>query len=335
MNGVDSYNIGWIAALPIERAAATAVLDYRHEEPNDFKQHPTDPNSYTWGQIGKHNIVIASLPAGIYGTISAATTVTSLLTSLPQIRIGLLVGIAGGIARPHKAQDIRLGDVVVSQPKGESGGVIQYDLGKAKAGGKWELRDSLNRLPPVLLQALSSLQEEHEINPSKIPDILHDMWRAYPQMAKSKGYNPGYVHQGLENDRLFKSAHNHIGGSTCTECDPSWEIEREPRNSTNPKIHYGVIASGNTLVKDAISRDLILEATGEDCICFEMEAAGIVDTFPCLVIRGICDYADSHKNDRWQRYASATAAAYTKEFLNWILVTQLRDTPRALDILQI
>lgn len=335
MSSVDSYYIGWIAALPIERAAATAVLDQRHEEPKDFKQHPTDPNSYTWGQIGKHNIVIASLPAGIYGTISATTTVTSLLTSLPQIRIGLLVGIAGGIAQPHKAQDIRLGDVVVSQPNGKSGGVIQYDLRKAKAGGKWELRDSLNRLPPVLLQALSSLQEEHKISPSRIPDILHDMWRAYPQMAKPKGYNPGYVHQGFENDRLFKPAHSHIGGSTCTECDPSWEIEREPRNSTNPKIHYGVIASGNTLVKDAISRDLILEATGEECVCFEMEAAGIVDIFPCLVIRGICDYADSHKNDRWQRYASATAAAYTKEFLNWVLLTQLRNTPRALDILQI
>ncbi|PNP57055.1 hypothetical protein THARTR1_02897 [Trichoderma harzianum] len=335
MNSVDSYHIGWIAALPIERAAATAVLDQRHEEPKDFKQHQSDPNSYTWGQIGKHNIVIASLPSGIYGTISAATTATSLLTSLPQIRIGLLVGIAGGIARPHQAQDIRLGDVVVSQPKGNSGGIVQYDMGKAKAGGKWESRDSLSRPPPVLLQALGSLQEEHEIKPSKIPDILQDMWRAYPQMAKSKGGNPGYVHQGFENDRLFKPAHHHPGGSTCTNCNPSWEIQRDPRNSTNPKIHYGVIASGNTLVKDAISRDLILEATGEDCVCFEMEAAGIVDIFPCLVIRGICDYADSHKNDRWQRYASATAAAYAKEFLNWVPVTQLQDTPTAIDMLRI
>ncbi|KAL7956658.1 ankyrin repeat protein [Trichoderma compactum] len=335
MNSVDSYQIGWIAALPIERAAAIAVLDQRHEEPEDFKQHPTDPNSYAWGLIGKHNIVIASLPSGIYGTISATTTATSLLTSLPQIRIGLLVGIAGGIARPRQAQDIRLGDVVVSQPKGKSGGVVQYDMGKAKAGGKWESRDSLSRPPPVLLQALSSLQEEHEIRSSKILDILQDMWRAYPQMSESKGDNPGYVHQGFENDRLFEPAHNHIGGSTCTECDPSWEIERDPRNSTIPKIHYGVIASGNTLVKDAISRDLILEATGEDCVCFEMEAAGIVDTLPCLVIRGICDYADSHKNDRWQRYASATAAAYTKEFLNWVPVRLLLDTPRAINVLQI
>ena len=54
---------------------------------------------------------------------------------------------------------------------------------------------------------------------------------------------------------------------------------------------------------------------GEDCICFEMEAAGLVDSFPCLVIRGVSDYADSHKNDRWQGYAAAVASAYAKELL--------------------
>ena len=46
-----------------------------------------------------------------------------------------------------------------------------------------------------------------------------------------------------------------------------------------------------------------------------MEAAGLMSNFPCLVIRGICDYADSEKNDVWHKYASATAAAFTKELL--------------------
>ena len=53
-------------------------------------------------------------------------------------------------------------------------------------------------------------------------------------------------------------------------------------------------------------------------LCVEMEAAGLMDDFPCLVIRGICDYADSHKNKRWQPYAAATAAAYAKELLSTI-----------------
>jgi nucleoside phosphorylase len=47
-----------------------------------------------------------------------------------------------------------------------------------------------------------------------------------------------------------------------------------------------------------------------------MEGAGIVNSFPCLVIRGICDYADSHKNKIWQKYAAAVAAAYAKLLLS-------------------
>jgi hypothetical protein len=49
-----------------------------------------------------------------------------------------------------------------------------------------------------------------------------------------------------------------------------------------------------------------------------MEAAGLMDDFPCLVVRGICDYADSHKNKLWQGYAAAMAAAYAKELLSVI-----------------
>src|SRR5271163_901828 len=95
----DLYTIGWIAALPLERAAATAMLDEKHEKPLDFVQSHNDKNSYTWGRIGEHNLVIASLPAGVYGTTSAAATALPMLSSFPQIRFGLLVGIGAGITR--------------------------------------------------------------------------------------------------------------------------------------------------------------------------------------------------------------------------------------------
>lgn len=131
----DIYTIVWIASLPIERAAATALLHEIHDEPDGFVQHEADNNSYSWGRIGEHNIVIASLQAGVYGTIYAATTASDLICSLPHIRFGLLVGIGGGIAKPDEDQDIRLGDIVVSQPDGMTGGVVQYDFGKAKADG--------------------------------------------------------------------------------------------------------------------------------------------------------------------------------------------------------
>ncbi|KAL2848940.1 nucleoside phosphorylase domain-containing protein [Aspergillus pseudodeflectus] len=153
-------------------------------------------------------------------------------------------------------------------------------------------------------------------------------------MRKKSKQNPGYAHQGFENDRLFKALCDHVAGLDCQGCDVDGEVQRDPRDTTNPEIHYGIIASGNTLVEDAAMRDQIFADLGEDCICVEMEAAGLMNHFPCLVIRGICDYADSHKNDRWQRYASATAAAYTKELLEYVPGVEVQETKRALEVLQ-
>ncbi|RSL95640.1 hypothetical protein CDV31_013809 [Fusarium ambrosium] len=320
------YSIAWVAALPIERAAATALLHERHDEPEGFDQHANDANAYDWGEVGQHNVVIASLPAGVYGTTSAAITASHLLSSLPHIRIGLLVGIGGGIPRPGR--DIRLGDIVVSQPDGQNGGVVQYDLGKAKINETWERKGSLNMPPPVLLNALGKLQAEHEIEDPKIMDLLQGLIRKYPRMKKH------YVHQGEENDRLFSSDYEHYGGSTCDACDSSEEVERPERETTDPEIHYGTVASGNTLVKDAAVRDIILQRVGEECLCVEMEAAGLMNTFPCLVIRGICDYADSHKNNRWQRYAAATAAAFAVELLGFVRAKQLEETPSARELMK-
>jgi nucleoside phosphorylase len=59
-------------------------------------------------------------------------------------------------------------------------------------------------------------------------------------------------------------------------------------------------------------------AQADGIIGFEMEGAGVWDYFPSIVIKGVCDYADSHKRKGWQRYAAtaaATAAACTKAFL--------------------
>ncbi|KAH7114187.1 putative kinesin [Dactylonectria estremocensis] len=315
LDSPELYTIGWIAALPIERAAATALLDDRHDTPKRFHQPRSDPNSYTWGRVGHHNIVIASLPAGVYGTTSAATTASSLLSSVPHIRFGLLVGIGGGIARPDHGRDIRLGDVVVSQPDGTHGGVVQYDLGKAKPSHIWERKGSLNMPPTALLNALANLQAEHGIMASKIPDLLQAMWKTSPRMKEAGN---DFTYQGSEHDRLFGPKYDHVEGTTCDMCPASWEVKRCQRDTVDTKIHYGVIASGNTLVKDATTRDSISNVIGEQCLCVEMEAAGLMNHFPCLVIRGICDYADSHKNDRWQRYASATAAAFAVELLSFV-----------------
>ena len=162
-------------------------------------------------------------------------------------------------------------------------------------------------------------------------EFLEEMLECCPALAKPK--HGKYIHQGVENDRLFQATSEHVRGADCRDCHAQGVIQREERDSTAPEIHYGVIASGNILIKDSATRDRIVQEIEEECICFEMEAAGLMNNFPCLVVRGICDYADSHKNDRWQRYAAATAAAYTKELLEYVLGDDIQNTRKAVEVL--
>ncbi|KAK2029663.1 purine and uridine phosphorylase [Colletotrichum zoysiae] len=297
----EAYTVGWVCALPLERAAAEAMLDEKHEV---LAMKPNDSNVYTFGRIGPHNIVIACLPSGQYGTNSAAVVANNMRWSFPSIRIGLMVGIGGGV--PDKV-DIRLGDVVVSNPTGDSSGVVQYDFGKAVHDGRFERIGTLNKPPQSVLTAVAKLRANHETRPNQIPAILAGMEERNPRMSE-------YLYKNMDEDRLFQKLYEHTGGDTCDDCDISKVVERKPRPAAaTPKIHYGIIASGNQVMKHAQTRNRLAKDLG--IICFEMEAAGLMDNFPCLVVRGICDYSDSHKAKGWQRYAAATAAAYTKELL--------------------
>ncbi|KAH7115551.1 hypothetical protein EDB81DRAFT_919247, partial [Dactylonectria macrodidyma] len=127
----------------------------------------------------------------------------------------------------------------------------------------------------------------------------------------------GYERPQSGTDRLFKAEvpHNSRGCAAFCANEPSNLVPRHERteHEDNPAIHYGLIASANQLMKDAFVRDRLV--TEKDVLCFEMEAAGLMNHFPCLVIRGICDYSDSHKNKEWQGYAAMAAAAYAKDLL--------------------
>ena len=274
----DEYHVAFISPLPIERAAATALLDERHAEPLDYSQDSIDENAYTWGRIYQHNVVITSLPVGMYGVVSATTTVLGLLASFPSIKIGLLVGNGAGI--PESGVDIRLGDVAVGCPELTLGGVVQYDTGKAKSGKAWERTGLLVPPPRILLNALSKLQAEHEIADSHVLSILDAAEKQNNKFVRA------YKHPGVENDRLYEE--NPDYQPDVKESYPEREVQRSSRSSMAPKIHYGTIALGNKLVEDAETRREILAAVGQTCICLEMEAAGLINSFPCLVIRGIC-----------------------------------------------
>ncbi|KAJ5160570.1 uncharacterized protein N7482_007574 [Penicillium canariense] len=319
----EEYVVGWICALPVEMAAAKGMMDEEHGEPRT-PPADADQNTYILGSMGKFKIAVACLPMHQVGTSSAAVAARDMLFTFPNIRIGLLVGIGAGV--PDENNDIRLGDVVLSSDA-KNGGVITYDFGKKLADGSFESISALNRPPRSLATALGKLKAEHEMRENKILSYVEEMLRKYPFMRKRKYSRP---EQAL--DQLFRYDYLHVQGATCATCDPSKAITREQRFDDNPLIHFGTIASGNTVVKDAIMREEIKEKHG--AICLEMEAAGIMNNFPCIVIRGISDYADSHKNDDWQPFAAAAAAACAKEFLEQVQPKAVDGEPAAKDTLK-
>lgn len=297
------YTIGWISALPLEMAAAKAMLDETH---GSLPTPDSDHNTYHLGEIGHHRIAIACLPAGVYGITSAAVVASQMLATFPCIKFGLLVGVGGGV--PNETTDIRLGDVVVSKPTDKCPGVVQYDYGKSLANGVFQRTGMLNNPPQLLLRAVSNMQADHMLAPSRLVAHLAKASKAYPLLR------PSFTYPISMRDVLFEPSCQHDEqSSSCGSCDASRQVVRPPRQSNVPQVFYGPIASANQVMKDAEIRDKLAEELG--ILCFEMEAAGLMNHFPCLVIRGISDYADSHKNKRWQAYAAATAAAYAKELL--------------------
>jgi nucleoside phosphorylase len=147
-----------------------------------------------------------------------------------------------------------------------------------------------------------------------------------------------YKRPNQDSDRLYQSEVVHPAAddeacvTTCGDGPPALIVRPERTDEDeNPTIHYGLIASANQLMKDALVRDQL--ANEKDALCFEMEAAGLMNQFPCLVIRGICDYSDSHKNKEWQGYAAMTAAAYAKDLLCCTPPTKVEGEKKIKDII--
>ncbi|UKZ78708.1 hypothetical protein TrVFT333_006454 [Trichoderma virens FT-333] len=309
------YTVGWVCALSKEQTAATAMLDDRHV---CLPKPSYDPNTYTLGSIGKHNIVIACLPEGEIGNNSAATIATWMISTFPSIKFGLMVGIGGGI--PPK---VRLGDVVVSTPTDQYGGVVQWDFGKAEEGGKFKQTGSLNNPPTLLRTALTKLRTEIELSGSKIPEYLDELRQKWPRLVLLKYTWSESLKDPLSAPRIPYDSHSSqkatfsifLNGRASGKPPAVNGGETKPRDT---RVHYGLIASGNQVIKDAKVRDSLNQRYDGNVLCVEMEAAGLMNNFPCIVIRGICDYADSQKSKDWQEYAAAVAAAFAKELLQYV-----------------
>ncbi|KAH7113449.1 nucleoside phosphorylase domain-containing protein [Dactylonectria estremocensis] len=311
MSQPNDYTVGWICAVSTEYVAARAFLDEQHEGPEYVS--PNDNNDYTLGKIGKHNVVIAVLPDGEYGTSRAASVASDMMHSFPN-------------------HDIRLGDIVVSAPRDGKSGVLQYDFGKTIQNRSFQRTGVLNQPPAVLRAAVNGLKAQYESKGHRHEEDINNILEKNPRLQKK------YSRADPSSDRLYQSGFVHPvdADSSCaaacgTELSKLILRSERTQDEDNPAIHYGVIASGNQLMKDASVRDKF--AAEEDILCFEMEAAGLMNHFPCLVIRGICDYSDSHKSKEWQGYASMVAAAYAKDLLCRIAPNRVEAEKKFGDIL--
>ncbi|RPA83885.1 purine and uridine phosphorylase, partial [Ascobolus immersus RN42] len=331
----DGYTVGWICALTVEQAAGIIMFDVQHGRPR--AQHRRDNNVYKLGEIAGHLIAIACIPAGTAGTNAANTVANHMLMSFPNIRFGLLVGIGGGIPNP---EDVRLGDVVVSIPTNNFNGVVHYSKGRVEADGPVRT-GQMDRPPQILLSAVNNLRGElrsttlntNTIRPRR-QIAVERRRRDFGEQSLLSCFEPGFLFS--TKDLLFPADYHHqlstnsqdpnkvsrASRRPCRDvCDLGKQINRPARMDTeNPEVHYGLIASGDWLVRNSEERERIRRECG--ALCIEMEAAGL-QGFPSLVIRGISDYADSHKSDDWHAYAALTASAYARELLQDIVPDSL------------
>jgi nucleoside phosphorylase len=304
----DDYPVGWVCALPIEVAAAKAMLDRVHDNLSP-DWNSDDNNNYILGSLQGHNVVVAYPKLGVCGKTSVADVAVNLHTSYTSVRFNIMVGIAGGV--PGTKEDIRLGDVVVSKSKAGWPGVVQYDVNGERTGDQFVRGKALDQPAPLLLTAMGKAETAAIFDESKMPWYISEIVRKDPV---------NFAHPGPEHDVLFESDYDHVTieseESGCSHCDPDRIRSRQPREVQDTIVHYGLIASSHHLTRHGATRDKFAHKHG--ILCFETDETWLRDAAQYLVIRGICDYADSHRSELWHAHTAAAAAAYAKEVLSFI-----------------
>ncbi|KAL3432938.1 hypothetical protein BDV09DRAFT_172988 [Aspergillus tetrazonus] len=324
----DDFTVAIICALTMEADAVEAVFDVTYDRlGRDYGKEPGDANTYVNGRIGNHNVVLCYLPRK--GKGSAASVASSLQVSYRNIRLALVVGICGGA--PSIGEDqIYLGDVVISDS------VVEYDYGRQYPGGfqrKTDVEDTLwgiDRRLGTFLSGLKATRTMAEFR-RRVSGYLNTLQRSELRWSRpgiaDVLYEAAYLHRHYTNDGAIKCdcAEECTSDNICETalnkdcdelgCEDTHIVRRRAAGESVPSVYVRKVASADTVLKSGQHRDAIVRT--ENVAAFEMEGAGVWNNLPCIIIKGVCDYADSHKNKLWQAYAAATAASATKVFLEY------------------
>jgi nucleoside phosphorylase len=354
----EEFEFALICALTLEYNAVSLLFDEFWDEDGDrYGRAAGDPNTYTTGRIGKYNVVLVLLSH--MGKVNAASAAASVRSSYTGLRLALLVGICGGVPKKGEAEDdeVLLGDVIISRT------IVQYDLGRRYPhmfARKNTVEDNPGRQNKDIRGLLATL--ETELGLERLQQRTADHLKILQASAIRKKRRAKYNYPGTAEDQLFKPSyrHKHHVAPTCIckdcnkksdpvceealssscadlQCNEGHLVPRERLKAKGqleqdndsgvqkPAIHIGRVASGDTVMKSGEDRDNIAKEDG--VIAFEMEGAGVWEEVPSVVIKGICDYADCHKNKRWQDFAAATAAAAMKALLERYIQTDRLQGP--------
>lgn len=293
------YSVGWVCALNKELVTTTIMLNKEH---SDLSIPASDQNTYTLEFIENHNIAIACLFQGDIDTNPAATVATRMTSTFPLIRFWLMIGIADEVS-----SKVKLDDIVISTPLYDHLGVVQWDLDIAQPEKCFRRIEILNKAPDVLRTAVTKLKTQHAIHESEvgITSILKNVQAKRPRLFTK------YLRSDHLQDVLFRANYQHVNQKlhkgdgeksiydnekdddendaiNCRYCDRTRVVKRRPRE-TKVKIHYGLVASKNAMIKNAQEREEINQQRLDGlALCFEMKAAGITNNHLCLIIREIC-----------------------------------------------
>ncbi|KAL4963605.1 uncharacterized protein BDV14DRAFT_201795 [Aspergillus stella-maris] len=306
----EDFTVVWICTLSVEAAAARTMLDKVHPR---LTHGQTAANQYIYalGEISGLNIVIACLPSAAPepGALSAAVLLSQILSAFSGIKYGIMVGVASGIPKTVD-NDMWLGDVVVSEPTKEGTlGVVACDLRKAPSeDGEYQVTAVNNRPPQFLLDVVSQMQSESEH--LEIGKAVSQALDTYPDMVEQ------FSMPERTTDLLYERDYSHRPDEPdCQKCEEQYLVDCTPRTTEEPRVHYGLIASGSQPLQDSTARDRLAEQNGMLCLD-QIQSPDLLHQLPFFAIRGVCDYGDSHRSKRWQGYAAMTAAAYAKILLS-------------------
>ncbi|RDW93385.1 uncharacterized protein DSM5745_00707 [Aspergillus mulundensis] len=249
-------------------------------------------------RFGEHPVAILCLSPA---QLAEGAGVELMVSSFPCIRFAFLVSTAGGAP-----QSVRLGDVVV-----QNGSTWWWEQVR---GRNMIHQGNESKVPSTVLRELIDFLKRNEVL---------DAAEAPPEFFLPRGR---YAKPLDSDDRVFQPGYTHVRGADCTRCGPEKLIQRENRP---PRLHYGGIAAGPRLM-DAMLRDHIHQTT--QAICFATEPGIAQGKYPCVIVQGIADYADSHPiDDRWRLYAVGSAALFVSLVLKELSAAAVEQMPTARD----